>query len=174
MRWTAGLSVLLAVAMSVAAVQPAAGQSYEWRYGDPYPGTAGSVNCFLNWDPDGEGPEAERLVIGGSFLNAGNALANYIVVWDGTTWTPLGSGLNGTVYALTVYNGQLIAGGSFTASGSTTCRAVARWDGATWQPMGAGLDNGGKSVRALVVYEGQLIAGGDFVQSGVTTCRAIA
>ena len=41
---------------------------------------------------------------------------------DDIYWSPLGSGMNGTVYALTVYNGNLIAGGYFTTAGGTRDR----------------------------------------------------
>ena len=43
------------------------------------------------------------------FATAGGAGANHIAQWDGTSWLPLGSGMNNDVIALTVYNGKLIA-----------------------------------------------------------------
>lgn len=41
---------------------------------------------------------------------AGGVAANRIAAWDGNTWQPFGSGMTGTVYSLTVYNGELITG----------------------------------------------------------------
>ena len=37
--------------------------------------------------------------------------------WDGTTWNPLGSGLNSVSDGLTTFNGALIAGGQFDQHG---------------------------------------------------------
>jgi hypothetical protein len=38
--------------------------------------------------------------------------ANYIARWNGTSWSALGTGMNGSVSALAVLpNGDLIAGG---------------------------------------------------------------
>jgi hypothetical protein len=69
----------------------------------------------------------DRLIAGGSFTTAGGISANRIATWDGTSWQPLGSGMNGEVMSLTVYNGQLIAGGRFTTAGSSVSAYLARW-----------------------------------------------
>ncbi len=39
----------------------------------------------------------------------------------------MGTGLNGSVYALSVYNNQLIVGGAFTTAGSKVSAYLARW-----------------------------------------------
>ena len=54
---------------------------------------------------------------GGKFTTAGAAAANYIAVWNGSTWSPLGSGMNGEVNALAVLGANLYVGGEFTAAG---------------------------------------------------------
>jgi hypothetical protein len=41
--------------------------------------------------------------IGGDFTGVGQVLASHVAKWDGQTWSPLGSGLNGSVYALIVW-----------------------------------------------------------------------
>ncbi len=43
---------------------------------------------------------------GGEFTRIGSCTSgcNHIAQWDGSTWTPLGSGVNNTVYAIFVYN----------------------------------------------------------------------
>jgi hypothetical protein len=53
--------------------------------------------------------------------------ASGIARWNGTTWQPLGTGIGGGVYALTVYNGELIAGGNFTTAGGNVSAYWARW-----------------------------------------------
>jgi hypothetical protein len=42
------------------------------------------------------------LYAGGIFTTAGGAAANRIARWDGASWSPLGSGANDAVEALTV------------------------------------------------------------------------
>jgi hypothetical protein len=72
-----------------------------------------------------------------------------LYVWDGTTWSPLGGGLNGAVTALEVLpNGDLIVCGAFTQAGSVSCWNVARWDGANWHALGQGTSG---AVRAITV-----------------------
>ncbi|TFH53851.1 MAG: hypothetical protein E4G91_11535, partial [Candidatus Zixiibacteriota bacterium] len=104
------------------------------------------------------------LVVGGSFTIAGRAFANNIASWDGTGWSPLGSGMNYDVLALTVYNGNLIAGG-------TSATGIASWDGTAWSPLGSGMN---WTVFALTVYNGNLIAGGGFITAGGTSANHIA
>ena len=134
-------------------------------------GTDGKVWASTVWDPDGKGPEPELLVVGGSFGIAGDIFANHIAAWNGTSWETLGSGMNGTtVYALSVYNGELIAAGDFTTAGGVSANGIARWNGMAWQPLGTGISGG--IVKALEVYGNELIAGGNFtIAGGVSTDR---
>ncbi len=74
-------------------------------------------------------------------------------------WAPLGSGLNGPVLALAIYNNKLIAGGNFTTAGGNGANYIAAWDGSVWTPLGTGTNY---AVCALTVYNNQLIAGGGF------------
>jgi len=77
-----------------------------------------------------------NVYVGGTFNTAGDISASYIAKWDGTTWSTLGSGMNGFVTALAVAaNGDLYAGGSFTTAGGVSANRVARWDGSTWSPV---------------------------------------
>jgi hypothetical protein len=146
----------------------------EWLPGEGVLGLDGEVYAMTTWDPDGPGGQPELLVVGGYFSIAGNVFANNIAAWDGTTWQPLGSGMNDSVYALTVYNGELIAGGWFTTAGGNWASNIARWNGATWQPLGSGMDG---YVSALTVYPplaGELIAGGWFTTAGGEPASYIA
>ena len=63
---------------------------------------------------------------GGQFTIAGGNPANFIAKWDGSTWTPLGSGMNGWVDALAVSRNDLYAGGSFTTAGGKISYRIAR------------------------------------------------
>lgn len=78
-------------------------------------------------------------------------------------WGPLGSGLNGQVRALTVFQDTIYAGGAFTNPSR-----IAKWNPGTntWVAVGTGLDN---TVNALVVHNGALYAGGQFTANGDAT-----
>src|SRR5262245_58461690 len=76
-------------------------------------GVNGSVTAVTAWDPDGEGPVTEILVVGGRFSIAGDVAASNVAAWDGARWSALGPGFDNRVDALRVYRGELIAAGSF-------------------------------------------------------------
>jgi hypothetical protein len=78
-----------------------------------------------------------NIYIGGYFTNIGGTGANYVAMWDGANFYPLGSGLNNSVNALVFHQGTLFAGGSFTARGdnSATLKGIAMWDGSNWQDV---------------------------------------
>ena len=151
------------------AAAPASAQcTDQWLPGEDLPGLDDDVLAAVVHD-DGSGP---ALYVGGDFTTAGGTPANHIARWDGTNWSPLGSGMDGFhVIALTVYNGQLIAGGLFTTAGGTPAQNIARWDGTSWSPLGSGVNH---FVASLTVYNGQLIAGGNFVGAGGTPAQHIA
>jgi hypothetical protein len=104
-------------------------------------------------DGSGNGP---RLIAGGIFQNAGGLAANRIASWDGQAWSPLGSGVNNSVYALEVYGptpgsaSRLIVGGVFTQAGGQAVQSIAQWDGQTWSALGSQPANG---VSSLAVYD---------------------
>ena len=64
---------------------------------------------------------------GGTFTTAGGSAANYIAKWDGSNWTPLGSGVSGVVNALAVSGSDLYAGGGFTTAGGRASSSIAAW-----------------------------------------------
>jgi hypothetical protein len=116
-----------------------------------------------------------QLVAGGAFTIAccGNppAPGDHIAVFDGVSWRPLGSGLDGPVFALTSFDPDasgplpefLIAGGNFTSAGGQPANNIAMWDGAHWMPMGPGASS---NIRALTVWNNLLVVGGDFYTAG--------
>jgi hypothetical protein len=111
------------------------------------------------------------LIAGGEFTTAGGISASRIAAWDGSNWSPLGSGMNGYVEALAVYDGLLIAAGNFTTADGLSANHIAAWDGSNWSPLGSGINNW---VHALTVYDGRLIAGGYFNNAGGTSVNSIA
>lgn len=155
-----------------------------WLPGHGLPGVDGFVRALAMWDPDGSGPVPSRLVVGGDFTVAGQAIVNNIAMWDGNTWSPLGTGMNGSVNALvTLPNGDLIAGGDFSTAGGVVCVWIARWDGKSWSPLGTRNHSVDLSVElpempgvsALAALpNGDLIAGGRFGVLDILRCSNIA
>lgn len=115
-----------------------------------------------------------KLIAGGSFDTTGGVAAHDIASWDGSSWSPLGSGIEGYygVYALTVYDGKLVAGGNFTTAGGVAAKYIASWDGTSWSALGQGMGYG--YVHALTVYDGKLIAGGNFRTAGGMEANRVA
>jgi len=145
------------------------------------PGVDGAVNALAPFDDgSGSGPE---LHVAGFFQVAGGVAVNSIAKWDGSTWSPLGSGTTGGIWALAVFDDgsgagpALFAGGQFGTIGGVTANSIAKWDGLSWSPVGTGLDG---SVRALVVHDDgrgggpALHAAGNFQFAGDQAVNGIA
>src|SRR5258705_538185 len=79
---------------------------------------------------------------------AGGSAANSIAKWDGSSWSALGSGLNGYAQALAVSGSDLYAGGNFTTAGGIAAKNIAKWDGSSWSALGLGMND---TVGALAV-----------------------
>lgn len=92
-----------------------------------------------------------NLIAAGSFTSIGGVTANNIAQWNGTSWSPLGTGISGFnlvhngggitggINTLLVYNNELYAGGSFTIAGGTTVSNIAKWNGLNWSSVGIGI-----------------------------------
>jgi len=79
---------------------------------------------------------AGRMYAGGRMRFPGG-LNQGVLMWDGTSWSSLGGGLDGDVYDLAIdSSGNLIAVGGFggTRLGVPAAR-IARWDGTTWSQV---------------------------------------
>jgi uncharacterized protein (TIGR02145 family) len=112
--------------------------------------------------------------ISGVALSAGHPDDIY---WDNSVSPDIISGLDGQVFALTVYDNRLIVGGCFTSIGGVQASCIAAWDGHNWSPLGSGMGGGAYAcpyVSALAVYDGKLIAGGAFYEAGGITAYYIA
>ncbi len=146
-----------------------------WNAMDGVAGPASpNVGALSAWDPDGAGPLAPVLAIGGFFTSAGGVPANNVAIWDGTSYAPLGSGVDGEVDALAVLpDGRLVAAGLFATAGGTTVNNIAVWDGTAWGPLGTGI---GYQVWALATnpVTGELFAGGNFSTAGGVTANRVA
>jgi hypothetical protein len=99
--------------------------------------------------------------------------ASCVARWDGTTWSPLGTGMNGVVRALAVdRSGNLYAGGSFTTAGGVSASRIAKWNGTSWSALGAGVN---QNVYTLAFdADGRLYAGGGFTTAGGASANHVA
>ncbi len=120
-----------------------------------------------------------ELYVGGYFTQAnvgGPALTtNRIARWNGSSWSPVGSGagngLNASVLALEFLGEDLYAGGSFAQANVggavVNVSRIARWNGSTWSAVGSGGSGVNAAVHALAALNGQLYVGGGFTQANV-------
>jgi trimeric autotransporter adhesin len=120
-----------------------------------------------------------ELYMGGYFKQANGYAGNYIMKWNGTSFSSVGTGMNSWVRCMKVYNDKLYVGGEFTQAGGVASNYVAMWDGTNWNSITTdtfALDIGTSiSVEAINVYHDSLIIGGVFTSiNGDTTCRKIA
>jgi hypothetical protein len=119
------------------------------------------VKAVIAWDPDGPGPQAPLVVVGGTFGTADGSPWNVVVAWDSATgrWGPLGGDtIPGYINTFAVLSdGRLAAGGLFNSSGLP---GVVVWDGSAWSPLSPSTP---RPVDALAVLpNGNLAAGGTF------------
>ncbi|QOC21811.1 hypothetical protein IC757_12305 [Wenzhouxiangella sp. AB-CW3] len=135
------------------------------------------VSAMLPYD-DGSG-HGERLYVGGSFGQAGNAIAENLAIWDDASWWVPGQGFNHVVFDISVLDDgsgpALYSGGNFAFAGGIAANRVARWDGSYWQALGEGMDG---TVIAFEVFDDgngpALYAGGIFSEADGETVNAIA
>jgi len=126
----------------------------------------------------------DKLIVGGFYDSIGGIAANRIASWDGTNWSPLGSGLHdwdAYLSAMTVFGDKLVVGGSFDSAGDISVNSIAAWDGRVWSTFGSGLKDaiylgGGwpAEVYALTTYDDILVVGGWFYMAGDKVSSNIA
>lgn len=119
---------------------------------------------------------AGNLYAGGTFPIAGNRSASNVARWNGTTWTNLGDGINGTVYALKWGGGNLYAGGTFVTASGYSANRIARWNGTVWTNLGTGISSPNAGVYALEwdTAASKLFVGGSFFTAGGVSARNVA
>ena len=145
------------------------------------------IYAVTPWVPDGAGPQASQLIIGGIIGPQGALPESRVARLTEAGFGFLGDGLNNSVFALTTWDpdgdgplsGALIAGGAFHRSGLRPIERVARWSGTQWEQMGSGLSD---SVSVLTTWDAdgpgpspaRLVAGGRFRMSGASAVNFIA
>lgn len=103
-----------------------------------------------------------------------DADADYIVSYDGDTWSPLGTGLNDNAYGLASDSlGNVYVGGEFTTANGVTVAKIAYWNGTTFVAMGSGL-TGGDCFWVARGPDDSIYAGGDFTAAGGNSISYLA
>jgi hypothetical protein len=130
-----------------------------------YGGIDGKVNAITASGSD--------IYVGGSFISIDGVMVNRIAKWNGSSWSAIQGGVNGSVNSLTTdSNGNLYAGGSLTTAGGTPVNYIAKWNGSSWSALGGGVNS---NLYALATdNSGNIYAGGDFTTAGGTAANYIA
>jgi trimeric autotransporter adhesin len=70
----------------------------------------------------------QDVYVGGAFrISTGQIVVNHVAKWNGSSWSALGSGMNGGVDALAWDGGNLYVGGAFTEAGDKYSSYIAKW-----------------------------------------------
>jgi hypothetical protein len=76
------------------------------------------------------------LIAFGGFTSVDGMEATGIAAWDGTSWSPLGTGVDGgAISSVVEYQSNLIVSGTFLAAGGMPAPGLALWDGRRWQAL---------------------------------------
>src|SRR5262245_30350245 len=134
----------------------------------------GVVNALISHN-DGSG---QKLYAGGQFSSVGWVAADSIARWNGSSWAPVGSGLDGPVEAFVVHNGALVASGDFLQSGFVWLYGgIGKWNGSSWSALAYGPPSGGlegNTKFALAVHDdgtGPMLHAGTFRWNGTSWSR---
>ena len=154
---------------------------YSQNWGPLSTGILGHGTCLIVFN--------NKLIVAGSFSNAGGNLVNNIASWDGSSWSVLGTGLignsafsslcggyvgqNGGVTSMVVFNNELYVGGTFNNAGGVTVKNIAKWNGSNWSDVLGGVGHYGV-VNSLAVFNNELYVGGNFDTAGVLPVSNIA
>ncbi|MBC8425978.1 T9SS type A sorting domain-containing protein, partial [bacterium] len=111
------------------------------------------------------------LIASGSFPSIDGVAANRIARFDGTTWRPMGAGVEGGVFEMHEADGKLYVGGTVAMAGGAPAAAIAAWDGSNWSALGDGLYG---RVHALRSHGVDLYAAGAFSLAGGNPASNIA
>ncbi|MEM1179196.1 MAG: hypothetical protein AAGM22_12680 [Acidobacteriota bacterium] len=112
------------------------------------------------------------------FSEMGGVAVSHMAKWDGTSWSPLGSGTDGPVAALRVFElgsgPALLAGGTFTTAGGVAANRVATWSSSGWSAFGPALNG---TVYTVSMFNegagGTLFVGGDQFNVGGVSANLV-
>jgi hypothetical protein len=99
-----------------------------------------------------------KLLAIGSFDSAGTIQAQGVAVWDGNSWSSLGTPIftnPSYFYSVTRYNGNLYLGGGIPIWNNVSPSYLTRWNGSTLDSIGHFVVGG---ANGLLTYQNNLIA----------------
>jgi len=115
------------------------------------------------------------IVAGGLFVSAGGLPVSNLARWNGSAWSTLGNGPDGSVFGLAVLSdGTMIAAGSFSHIGGISANAIAAWNGSTWSPLGQGLTGQFGLSPLTVLPNDDVVVAGNFSLAGGVAANKIA
>jgi len=112
--------------------------------------------------------------VGGEFTAAGDNAANNIAKWNGSSWSPLSSGMKQRVFALAISGSDVYAGGYFTTAGGVPPSTSPNGTGAVGSPRSSGMSQEYDWVVALAVSGSGALCGGLFTTAGGSAANNIA
>ncbi|MGE0886034.1 MAG: FG-GAP-like repeat-containing protein [Blastocatellales bacterium] len=127
------------------------------------PGMNGNVNAIA--------VTGNEVYVGGLFTSASNITANRVVKWNGSTWVPLGTGVDNRVNAIAISGSDVYVGGNFSTAGGVSASRIAKWNGSSWAPLGSGVDG---NVNAIAISGNDVYVGGNFFTAGGVSASRIA
>ena len=78
---------------------------------------------------------AGNLYVGG-YVGLRGSTATGVLRWDGSSWTELGTGVDGLVASMaTDSSDNLVVAGDFQHAGGVSAEAMARWNGTSWSAV---------------------------------------
>jgi trimeric autotransporter adhesin len=141
-------------------------------------GMSGGISHPALWIVLGIAVSGTDVYAGGEFTTAGGVPARCIAKWDGTSWSGLGSGMNGVggfarVHALATLGADVYAGGNFNSAGGVGTNGIAKWNGTAWSGLGGGL-SAGALVTSVAASGTDVYAGGTLTTPGGTPANNVA
>jgi hypothetical protein len=146
----------------------------------------GPVLDIVSWDPDGDGPERETLVV--ACKDAPSSPTGRVLMWTSGGWTQLGESLQMSnaqfavedIGASSEGSHSLLLVGDATHAGLPGVRGVLVYQDLGWRQLGDGLTNG--TVRAVTTWDHdgsestprQLVACGTFTSYVGEQMRGLA
>jgi trimeric autotransporter adhesin len=123
------------------------------------------------YDIDGRGASVQSLVVfrdtlfalGSMRFSRGDDIVS-VASWNGRGWVPRSAQPDGSVWAATMYEGELVIGGAFLHVGTVAASGLAAWDGHRWRELGAFSRTNSPTplVGMLAVVGSDLFAAGRF------------
>jgi hypothetical protein len=123
------------------------------------------------------------LYAAGGFTIAGGIPATNVARWNGSNWSPLGSGVGagtgsslsdiGRVNALAAIGDTLFVAGNFLTAGGLEATNIAQWNGSSWSDLDGGVNRDGQ-ITTLVANGTDLYVGGNIKTAGTNTVSGFA